>query len=149
MRQGVRPCSDTSAIFNFSPLFCEEIFFDETLSEVEADIERLNVDQHVIFDRVVREHVVRRVRGVFFVDGPSGTHKIYSVMLSYLRAQCWIALGVTSSRIAALLMKGGRSAHSRFRIPPTELNESSTCNILKQSLLGKLLMACRHIIWDR
>ncbi|KAJ7540671.1 hypothetical protein O6H91_10G025800 [Diphasiastrum complanatum] len=104
----------------------------------------------MIFDRVVREHVVRRVGGVFFVDGPVGTGKtfLYSVMLLYVHAQGWIAMAVASSGIAALLMKGGRTAHSRFRILPTELNKSSTWNISKQSPLGKLLMACRLIIWD-
>ncbi|KAJ7559304.1 hypothetical protein O6H91_04G078700 [Diphasiastrum complanatum] len=122
--------------FGSSPLFREEMFVDENPSE--------------IFDCVVHEHVVRRVGGVFFVDGPGGTDKthLYSVMLSYVHAQGWIALALASCGIAALLMKGGRTAHSRFKIPPTELNESSTCNISKQSALGALLMACRLIIWD-
>ncbi|KAJ7568855.1 hypothetical protein O6H91_01G050700 [Diphasiastrum complanatum] len=124
------------------------MFVDENPSEIEVDIERLNVDQRKIFDRVVHEHVVRRVGGVFFVDGPGGTGKthLYSVMLSYVRAQGWIALAVASSGIAALLMKGGRNTHSWFKIPPTELNESSTCNISKQFVSGTLLMACRLII---
>lgn len=97
--------------FGSSPLFREEMFLDENPSQVEVDIERLNVDQRMIFDRVVREHIVRRVGGMFFVDGPGGTGKtyLYSVMLSYVRAQGWIALAVASCGIAALLMKGGRT----------------------------------------
>ncbi|KAJ7568854.1 hypothetical protein O6H91_01G050600 [Diphasiastrum complanatum] len=121
-------------VFGSSTLFRKEMFVDENPSEVEVDIERLNVDQRKIFDRVVHEHVVRRVSGVFFVDGPGGTGKTH--------------LYIASSGIAALLMKGGRTSHSWFKTPPTELNESSICNISKQFALGTLLMACQLIIWD-
>lgn len=65
---------------------------------------------------------------VFFVDGPGGTGKtfLYSLLLAYVRAQGKVALSVASSGIAALLMEGGRTAHSRFKIP-VPANETSTC----------------------
>ena len=44
-------------------------------------------------------------------------------------------------------MDGGRTAHSRFKIP-LKLNETSTLNISKQSELGQLINQARLIIWD-
>ena len=54
---------------------------------------------------------------------------------------------VASSGIASLLLMGGRTAHSRFKLP-LELTESSTCSITKQSATAKLLQKARIIIWD-
>ena len=65
---------------------------------------------------------------VLFLDGPSGTGKtfMYSMLLASVRARGGIALSVATSLIAALLLDGGKTAHSRFKIP-IQLDESSTC----------------------
>ena len=60
---------------------------------------------------------------MFFVDGPAGTGKsfVYNLLLAYVRAQENIALALASCGLAALVLKGGRTAHSRFKICiPTE-----------------------------
>jgi hypothetical protein len=44
-----------------------------------------------------------------------------------MRVRGGIALAVASSGIAALLMEGGRTAHSRFKIPIQGLHDASTC----------------------
>ena len=49
-----------------------------------------------------------------------------------------IALAVASSGIAAELLEGGRTAHSRFKIP-IPINELSVCNISLQSDLARLI----------
>lgn len=56
---------------------------------------------------------------LFFVDGPGGTGKtfVYSLLLDTVRSQGDIAIAVASSGLAALLMPGGRTSHSRFGIP--------------------------------
>jgi len=54
---------------------------------------------------------------------------------------------VASSGIAALLLPGGRTSHSRFRIP-LELHESSIYSITKNSSLAALLQQAALIIWD-
>lgn len=56
-------------------------------------------------------------------------------------------LNVTSSGIASLLLPGGRTAHSKFKIPIPCL-ESSICNIEKKSDLANLLKVTKLIIWD-
>ena len=57
--------------------------------------------------------------GAFFVDGPRGTGKafLYSLLLARVRSAGDIALPVASFGIAALLLAGGKTAHSRFKIP--------------------------------
>ena len=56
---------------------------------------------------------------LFFIDGPGGTGKtfLYDLLLARVRSQGEVALAVASSGLAALLLAGGRTAHSRFRIP--------------------------------
>ena len=52
--------------------------------------------------------------GCFFVNGPAGTGKtfLYNTLLAEIRLHGNIALAVASSGIAALLINGGRTAHS-------------------------------------
>jgi len=86
---------------------------------------------------------------VFFIDGPGGTGKtfVYNTLLAHVRSKGNIALAVASSGIAALLLDGGRTANSRFKIPLV-INEISTCNISVQSDLAKLIRLCKLVVWD-
>ncbi|XP_074363403.1 uncharacterized protein LOC141703913 [Apium graveolens] len=52
-----------------------------------------------------------------------------------------------SSGIAATLMPGGWTAHSRFKIPIV-LDECSTCNIAHDSDVAQLIKQTQLIIWD-
>ncbi|KAM4086627.1 hypothetical protein ACJW30_10G116900 [Castanea mollissima] len=58
-----------------------------------------------------------------------------------------IALPVTSSGIAALLLPGGRIAHSRFHIP-INVNDDSTFDIKQRTQVAKLLSKTSIILWD-
>ncbi|CAG8698277.1 3716_t:CDS:1, partial [Ambispora leptoticha] len=58
-----------------------------------------------------------------------------------------IAIAVTSSGIAALLMSGGKTAHFRFKIP-LKLIKTTTLNIKKQSDLADLIRKAKVILWD-
>ncbi|GBB91117.1 hypothetical protein RclHR1_18230007 [Rhizophagus clarus] len=85
----------------------------------------------------------------FFIDGPGGTGKtfLYNTLLSTIRSSGEIAVAVASFGIAALLIMGGRTAHSRFKIP-LKLNESSTCSILRSSKEARLITLAKLFIWD-
>ncbi|XP_058772569.1 uncharacterized protein LOC131646573 [Vicia villosa] len=87
--------------------------------------------------------------GVFFLYGYGGTGKTYMwrTLASYIRSKKQICLTVASSGIASLLLPGGRTAHSKFKIPIPTL-ESSTCDINKGSDRGDLLKLSKLIIWD-
>ena len=58
-----------------------------------------------------------------------------------------IAVVTATSGIAASIMPGGRTAHSRFKIP-IKLEENSVCNFTKQSGTATLLREASLIIWD-
>ncbi|KAI5402012.1 hypothetical protein KIW84_066465 [Lathyrus oleraceus] len=87
--------------------------------------------------------------GVFFLHGYGGTGKTFMwiTLSSALRSQKKIVLTVASSGIASLLLPGGRTAHSKFKIPVPTL-DNSTCNINKDTDHSQLLEATDVIIWD-
>ncbi|KAL7106310.1 hypothetical protein ACP275_07G104200 [Erythranthe tilingii] len=58
-----------------------------------------------------------------------------------------IAIATATSGVAAAIMPGGRTAHSRFKIP-LDANASSSCSISKQSGAAELLRKAQLIIWD-
>ena len=58
-----------------------------------------------------------------------------------------IAIAVASSGIATELLEGGRTVHSRFKIP-IPISENSVCSILLQSQDAKLLQITSLIVWD-
>ncbi|XP_024010458.1 uncharacterized protein LOC112085475 [Eutrema salsugineum] len=67
---------------------------------------------------------------------------------SALRSQGDVVLKVASSGIAALLLEGGRTAHSRFAIPIV-VNKFTFCSIKKESNLADLIRIAKLIIWAR
>jgi hypothetical protein len=109
----------------------------------------LNHDQKVIFEEVIAAVEKRSNQILFYIDGPGGSGKTYlnNTLLTYARSQGHKSLAVASTGIASTLLLGGNTAHSQFEIP-IDLSEYSTCNITKQSKLGKLLQSVEMIIWD-
>ncbi|XP_026378291.1 uncharacterized protein LOC113272706 [Papaver somniferum] len=68
-------------------------------------------------------------------------------MHASLRTEEHIAIATTTSGIAATMMPGGRTAHSRFKIPvPSDL--TSTCDIPVDTDLADLIQKASLIIWD-
>jgi hypothetical protein len=87
----------------------------------------------------------------FFVDGLGGSGKtyLYGCLLASVRAEAGgVAIGTASSGIAALLLEGGRTAHSRFKIPVAGLSNTSCCYINKRSDLADLIRNADLILWD-
>ena len=86
----------------------------------EKNISLINTDQLAIFNCIIaalnQPDIEQRA---FFIDGPGGTGKtfLYYTLLAKIRSQGQIALAMASSRIAALLRKGGRTVHSRMKVP--------------------------------
>ncbi len=109
-------------------------------------VPQLNLEQRAVYDIVMA--VVNRP--TFFIDGLGSTGKtfLYSCLLSTVRAQGRVVVVVASSGIIALLLDGGRTAHSRFKIPMQGLNSTSTCYISRDSELVAFLQAAALIVWD-
>jgi DNA replication protein DnaC len=106
----------------------------ELKQELDENIVKLNVDKRKAYNTII--NAVDKINetkpggNVYFIDGPGGTGKtfLYSTILAKIRMKSDVALAVASSGIAALLLPGGRTAHSRFKIP-LNLDKYSTCNI--------------------
>ena len=91
----------------------------------------------------------RKESMIFFVDGLGGTGKtfLYCTILTTLRKASHITIAIATSGIAATLLPGGITSHSRFKIPLTP-DTSYTCSISKQTDLAKLIRHATIIIWD-
>ena len=109
-----------------------------------ANEDQLNVLQTIICPP---PHLVER--HMFFVDAPGGTGKttLFKAILAHYRSKRKIAIAVSSSGISAILLPGGRTVHSRFKIP-LNLYEESELNIRKNSNVAKMIYECEVIIFD-
>ncbi|KAF8234346.1 hypothetical protein L208DRAFT_1145456, partial [Tricholoma matsutake] len=103
-------------------------------------------DQRVAFDEILAA-VNAQSGQTFFLPGPGGTGKtyVYNTLCYRLCSQAKIVLCVASSGIAALLLIGGHTAHSTFKIP-IPIHESSTCGLSKTSKHAELICAADLVI---
>ncbi|KAG2049162.1 hypothetical protein BDR06DRAFT_975487 [Suillus hirtellus] len=99
----------------------------------------LNTEQWEAF-ACIWESVEHEKGTTFFLNGPGGTGKtfVYKTICHKIRAERLIVLCVASSGIA-LLLRGGHTAHSMFKIPVDGLNDDSICNIPKEGPLAELI----------
>ncbi|GJW96726.1 putative PIF1 DNA helicase/replication protein A1-like protein [Tanacetum coccineum] len=121
---------------------------DELKTQHQTMYGSLTSEQKGIYSTVM-DVVDKNTGGMFFVYGYRGTRKthLYKTMSAALRSQGDIVLNVASSGIAALLLEGGRTAHSRFAIP-INIIEDSMCHIPDDSDLADLIRQGKLIIWD-
>ena len=108
----------------------------------------LIIDQRNIYDEVINS-VSENKGGFFFVYGQGGIEKTYlwKTIICQLRSEGKIVIAIASSGIAALLLPGGRIAHSRFQIP-INATDSSTYGIKQGSQIAELMTKASLIIWD-
>ena len=117
---------------------------------VSQNLTLLNADQLSIYNIIIAAvNDTNSYSNAFFIDGPGGTGKtcLYNTLLSTVRSQGNISLAMASSGIAALLLQGGRTVHSRMKVL-IHLNEISVCSISKQSALARLIQRTRLFVWD-
>ena len=121
---------------------------DEQAQLAAQHILTLNPAQHSSFNAIVNA-VETQSGQTFFLHGPGGTGKtyVYNTLCYFLRGQRKIVLCVASSGIASLLLLGGRTSHSTFKIP-IEIHESSMCTIPRNSDMAELIRSTDLVIWD-
>ena len=131
-------------------LLQEQLNYDvvELAVQVAERKDSFNVEQRSVFDAVTKS--VRDGQGkMFFLHSAGGGGKTYvcNTIAADVRAMGKVALCVASSGIAALLLDGGRTAHSRFKIP-IPVHEDSSCSIKKGSDLHGVLKETGIVVWD-
>jgi len=134
-----------------NPLIAEQLNYDPDLERRHTvdQVAMLNDDQLAAYNTVINS-VENDHGGIFFLQGAAGTGKtfVYNTLCSRVRSESWVVLCVASSGISALLITGGRTAHSMFKIPIDDLNGNSFCAIPKESQRADLLRHTKLIIWD-
>jgi hypothetical protein len=109
----------------------QQMVYDQhslTIDVDDAD-DRFNDDQLSAYETIL--NVVTNKDGkLFSVYGNGGIGKtfVWRMLLSLVRGQGKIMLIVASSGIASLLLLGGKTTHSKFKIS-IDLHDESTCNI--------------------
>ena len=110
---------------------------------------QLNTQQQQAYNIIVQAVATDPQHAHFFLQSAGGTRKtfLYRTLCNHFRAQGKIVLCVASSGIAAELLPGGRTSHSRFQLPLV-LNENSTTMMTGGSNAAELIRQAGLIIWD-
>jgi len=88
-----------------------------------------NDDQRQIYDRICHA-VDSNTGGIYFLDAPGSTGKTF--LLNCLSANVCHRKDVALAVASSTLLKLGRTAHSRFKLP-IPYDENSICNITPRS----------------
>ncbi|XP_047964804.1 uncharacterized protein LOC125209244 [Salvia hispanica] len=131
-------------------LISDELCYDrEGLAREYLEFISKFTDEQLSVHDTIMSFVHSNDGGIFFVYGYGGTGKtfIWRSLSAGIRSKGDIVLNVASSGIASLLLHGGRTTHSRFKIP-INVNEDSMCNIKPGSALAELIVRAKLIIWD-
>ncbi|XP_054710250.1 ATP-dependent DNA helicase pif1-like [Uloborus diversus] len=138
---------------NLPATVLSKVNFDIEEEQEKAKIytEKLNNEQRCVVEKVLRSvyNNSEDTPKCYFLDGPAGTGKtfIYSTLLHTIRGRGDHVIPVASTGIAATLLKGGRTAHSVFKIP-IDLNVTSTCNLKPNTKEADVLLKAKLIVWD-
>src|SRR5271154_4122215 len=94
----------------------------------------LSEDQTIAFDAIKKaiDGTDPGRQKLFYLDGPGGSGKtyLYKLLLAFIRGrENQTIIPVASTGIAATLLKGGRTAHSRFGIP-VPVDKDTPCRTL-------------------
>jgi hypothetical protein len=137
--------------FDLPAVIATELDYDQHTETAnhEETLRSLNEEQRAAYDTITRTTADNPEQAHFFIQGAGGTGKtfLYRVLCHYYRSQGDIVLCVASSGIASLLLPGGTTAHSRFKIPVPCFDESH-CAVPAQSHVANLLRRAKLCIWD-
>ncbi|KAH1222189.1 hypothetical protein GmHk_12G035407 [Glycine max] len=105
-------------------------YLDNSLILAELNYNNDETNEQTSINNQIIEAVNKNQGDMFFLYGFGGTGKtsIWRTLATSLRANNQIVIIVASSGITSLLLPGGRTAHSKFKIL-VPIFEDSTCNI--------------------
>ncbi|XP_027166384.1 uncharacterized protein LOC113766387 [Coffea eugenioides] len=136
---------------DYTERLTKEIESEKSLAVTPEDLllpQLLNSEQKHAYDLILTACFSLEGQA-FFVDGPGDTGKtfLYRLLLTTLRSQNHVAIVVATSGIATSILPGGRTAHSRFKIP-LDFSKAKSCQLSKQSSAAKLISESKLILWD-
>ena len=143
--------SQLDAHMRLGQLPCElhkELLYDAEVEHEKADewMRMLLDSQRTMVEAVL--HIVQHpLHFMAFIDAPGGMIKTFcfNLLFAAVRTQGQIAFEVASSGIAATLLTGGCTFHSRYKAP-LQPNATSFCNIKGQSTLAEFIHCVKLII---
>jgi len=131
-----------------NPILKEQLSYDpvEMAERVEDRYSDFNPEYTEAFDKVM-DSVNNNKGKIFFLLCVRGGGKtwICNTIAAAICAQGKVALCVASSAISALLLDGGRTVHSCFKISIL-INDTSTCNIAKEDHMDGVIQETKIII---
>uniref|UniRef100_K3ZNF2 ATP-dependent DNA helicase n=1 Tax=Setaria italica TaxID=4555 RepID=K3ZNF2_SETIT len=145
----------------------EASLFDRCWRSMADDIDyvlqkRMGSSSYFVPDSQLRGMVIDELSELFSKNGVSitkynlpssapnlGTSKtfLWNNIITCVGSLGKIILAVTSSGVASLLLQGGRTADSRFKIP-IDIDETTICDIKRGTMLADLVKKTSLIIWD-
>ena len=131
---------ELDAELNYDPRECKKI--------VDENKNLMNQEQEAFYE-VVIESIDKDLAKIFFLDALGGTGKTFvaKTILAEIRRRRHVAIAVAFSGIAALLLPGGKTVHSRFSLP-INFDETTLGDIKHQSHTAEVLRKAKVIIWD-
>ena len=122
--------------------------FENRLDSLEREaayaLSLMNIEQqqvlHSVYDNIEKNHCTRHPCQPMFIDGRPGRGKTFVVdaIIKKLRSEGKIVLTVGTSALAASLHERGRTAHSLFEIPVTDVR---TIHLLHIGFTNKFFMS--------
>ncbi|KAJ8931613.1 hypothetical protein NQ314_015445 [Rhamnusium bicolor] len=110
----------------------------------------LNPEQARVFEAVMNAvHDPHAPNCLFLLDAAAGSGKsfLFQTLISVLRGEDTPLIAMAPTGLTASLLKGGRTLHSRFKIP-LDVNETTTTGVSPTSTDGRLIAAAKLIITD-
>ena len=121
---------------------------DEVRAALEERVQQMNAAQRNVYNQVMAS--VNGRRGIMFslnACGGSGKTYVLNCILDAVRLDKRVALATATSGIAATLLHGGRTLHSRFQIP-IDIKERSYCGFTPGSKTSELIAMTDLIVID-
>ncbi|KAI7934342.1 hypothetical protein MJO28_017129 [Puccinia striiformis f. sp. tritici] len=148
---GIKLTNEERSIINELNGECE---IEEEMSDVKQRLNKnclnFNREQEDFF-WAVKTSLKKGPPRLFYLDGPGGTGKtlLLNTLIDYATFSGIKTQVVAASGVAALLLllKGGQTAHSAFKIP-IDAEENAECFIEPDTNLGAKLKEVKLIIWD-
>jgi hypothetical protein len=130
----------------------EHYDISQQMDFLDTMIPLLTTEQSTLCDNIyeaVHSSPDKKVRKLFILNSPGGYGKTFvlKAIAARIRSEGGIVICVASTGLAAQNLEGGRTAHSRFKIP-IDIFEDSTCSIKAQGTLAKLIKLAKLVIWD-